>query len=103
MNKKRYLLTGIPGTGKTEVGNFLKNNQNFKHIDFEDSASLIRFVTNPRDFITNELKGDSIVISWGFVPNNDQINLVKYLQSIGFKLIWFDGNREAALRVFIRR
>jgi hypothetical protein len=100
---KRYLITGIPGTGKTEVGNFLKNIHHFKHVDFEDSVSLNRFVADPVDFIKSELQGCDIVISWGFVPVDGQINIVKYLQSIGFKLIWFDGNREAARRAFIKR
>lgn len=100
---KRYLITGIPGTGKTEVGNYLKNVHHFKHVDFEDGLSLSSFATNPEDFITRELQKGDIVISWGFVPVDAQISFVKYLQSIGFKLIWFDGNREAARRAFIKR
>jgi hypothetical protein len=43
-------------------------------------------------------------ITWGFMPN-DQLStsVVLPLRSAGFKLIWFDGNRPAALRQFQKR
>ena len=44
------------------------------------------------------------MVTWGFVPDNPpSVALVLQLKTAGFKLIWFDGNRPAALQAFIRR
>jgi hypothetical protein len=43
-----------------------------------------------------------IVITWGFMPGVDD-DAIRRLQGHGYKLIWFDGNREAARREFIKR
>lgn len=101
MAQKRILLTGIPGTGKTTIGQRLEGSFDFIHYDFEDNQIYAQFHLNPQTFFKDEKK--DIVISWGFVPNEDQISLVKNLKTTGFKLIWFDGNREAARREFNKR
>jgi hypothetical protein len=44
-----------------------------------------------------------VVVTWGFLPDQTQTTLVLQLSSAGFKLIWFDGNRSAALRAFRKR
>jgi hypothetical protein len=41
------------------------------------------------------------VVTWGFVPDNQpSVELVLRFKNSGFKLLWFDGNRQAALRAF---
>lgn len=95
------LITGVPGMGKTTIGNYLREKKGFKHIDFEDSESLKRFATNTEQFIRQELSQDNIVITWGFVPVENQINLVLYLRNIGLKIVWLDGNRLAAFREYL--
>lgn len=101
-NRNLILIVGIPATGKTTVGNFLRDKFNYKHINFEDGVSLNRFVQNPTTYINTELNQGDIVITWGFVPVEEQIKIVKYLESYGFKLIWFDGNRAAAFREYLK-
>lgn len=101
-NRKLILITGIPATGKTKVGNFLRDKFNYKHINFEDGVSLNRFAQNLQTYINTELNQGNIVITWGFVPVDEQIKVVKYLESYGFKLIWFDGNRLAAFREYLK-
>jgi len=105
MSKKRLLITGFPGTGKTTLGNYFKDKYGYKHIDLENAVILNKLLSNPIQFV-NEFIEDTyndIVMSWGFVPNENQINIVILLKTSGFKLIWFDGNRVAAREAFIKR
>lgn len=43
------------------------------------------------------------VISWGFPAQYPDIEIIIELKKRGFKLIWFDGDRNAALNSFIKR
>lgn len=96
------LLTGIPGTGKTAVGNHLQKNYGFTHYDFEDTPTLNLFSQDKIGFITRALTQDKVVISWGFMPYH-QAEHVLEIKRRGFSLVWFDGNRIAAFREFMRR
>lgn len=100
---QKLLITGIPGTGKTTVGTELEKKYDFKHIDLENQDTLSEFIKNPTEFIEKLNKSRSnIVVSWGFVPET-QTDFVVQFKSSGFKLIWFDGNREAAIKMFKKR
>lgn len=99
----RIFITGIPGTGKTTIGNFLRDQFGYKHVNFEDGVSLNEFFQNPDNFIDLELKNDNSVISWGFVPDEVQIETVNYLKrDKGFSLVWFDGDRVSAFREYLK-
>lgn len=110
MPYKLLLITGVPGMGKTTIGEHLQNKYAFLHFDVEliQTWSLPiqkSWFHSPETFIT-ELKklNRDIVITWGFVPNDipTQIRIHSFKNS-GFKLIWLDGNREAAKKAFIKR
>jgi hypothetical protein len=99
------LITGIPGTGKTWYGDIFAENFGFVHYDLEDQQTLNRFAANPAQFIADALGQDrSVVVTWGFVPDNQpSVGAILQLRDSGFKLIWMDGNRPAALREFRKR
>jgi hypothetical protein len=86
----KILITGIPGTGKTTIGDYLRDNHGFIHFDVEKEKKLLDFE-------------DNTVVSWGFQPNAQCIDLVKDLKLKDFKLIWFDGDRDFFRDVFIER
>lgn len=44
-----------------------------------------------------------MVVTWGFLPNEDQIGHVNLFKDKGFDLIWLDGDRNSAFREFIAR
>jgi hypothetical protein len=95
----KLLITGIPGTGKTTFGNFLKDNFDFIHYDFEKILPFMKISQiglNPR-------RKNNLVITWGFVPIEDQIIAVEKIRSDGFQLVWFDGDRVSALKAFADR
>lgn len=101
---RRWLITGIPGTGKTTLGEWLAAHREFVHLDFEDDVLLARVVAGPDAFIRRvESDKRDTVINWGFDPVPYKIEFVLYLKMHQFKLLWFDGNREAAFRAFRRR
>jgi len=101
--RKLILITGIPGTGKTYYEKRFAEKFGFKHFDLENIDVLQRLVTAPSKFVADLLKNEGdIVATWGFVPNDHQIGIVHQFIAKGFKLVWFDGNRPAALREFIK-
>jgi len=102
---KLFLIAGIPATGKTTYGNELAAQFRFAHHDIEHAATINRLLINPMAFI-EELKQHSkhIVATWGFNPEHQaSVSAVLEFKKSGFKMIWLDGNRPAALRKFIRR
>lgn len=104
VHRDLFLITGIPGTGKSTYGNSFAQDFGFVHFDFEGTEILTSFASDPTQFIGNVLqRSENIVITWGFVPITEQIAAVKILEASGFKLFWFDGNRPAALRAFQKR
>jgi hypothetical protein len=66
----------------------------------ENGATLVRFRSDRVAFL-RELS-EPVVITWGFHPVHDTQDIL-FLKEAGFRLVWLDGNRPAALREFIRR
>jgi hypothetical protein len=105
ISRDLFLITGIPGTDKTELADTLARDFGFVHHDLEKQQTLDRLAANPTQFIADTMsqKNDTVV-SWGFNPEHQpSVSVVLQFRAAGFKLIWFDGNRPAALRAFIRR
>ncbi len=100
-----YLLTGIPGTGKTTFGNALANEFGFHHCDLEDTATRNLLDKSPIEFVRKLARQKRhTVVTWGFAPDDEpSVQSVLYFKVNGFKLMWFDGNRPAALRMFLKR
>ncbi len=99
------LITGIPATGKTTVGDYLRDEHGFKHLDFE-SGRLWDYLSNGVMLDEHQIKklktqGRDVVITWGFVPDT-QLAAVRALRDLGFRWIWFDGDREVALREYLK-
>ncbi len=109
---KLLLLTGIPGTGKTDAGRHLARAHGFVHLDAE-AFIISRNVQNRAEWEAawaefrsqaegHHLAGKDVVITWGFIPGQDD-PVVRALQAMGFTMVWFDGDRAAARREFLRR
>lgn len=101
------LITGIPGTGKTEIGKYLKRQNGFHHLDIEVIINSGKYGTNwlgkLEELIAQAKDKDTdLVLTWGFLPAQDH-QRVQYLRTLGFTLVWFDGDKQAARRVFVKR
>jgi len=98
------LITGVPGTGKTWFGDKFAINFGFVHYDLEEQQTLNRLAANPAQFIAEIItRNENVVVTWGFLPDETQSAIVPQFRNSGFKLIWLDGNRPAALREFQKR
>jgi len=99
------LITGIPGTGKTTYGDKFAKELGFLHRDLEDRETLTHFIVDPSQFVRDLLgENRNVVVTWGFGPDDPaSLNLVQLFRDAGFKWIWFDGNRPAAFREFLKR
>lgn len=101
----RLLITGIPGMGKTTIGNHLRDQHHFVHVDMECIDNINKFNDAPEVFINYYINLDTnLVISWGFAPNESEINYINNLfKNKEFDLIWLDGDRDAAYDSFVAR
>ena len=100
---KFLLLTGIPGTGKTEIGNHLAAKFGFVHLDVEDTLPKPNSETILNETIANCInENKDLVITWGFMPVVDDQSIAS-LRAAGAKLVWFDGDRPSARKAFIER
>lgn len=102
MKASHLLITGIPGTGKTTIGDYLQKNYQFIHYNFEIQTTLNQFANEKDGFISKTITQPNVVISWGFMPYGHTEHVVKFMKG-GFDVIWFDGNRIAAFREFMKR
>lgn len=99
METKRLLITGIPGTGKTTVGEYLTK-FGYAHFDVEDIILKSKDATLDVGPILR--RKDNIVLTWGFPPKISTDSVID-VKRYGLKLIWFDGNREQARKRFVQR
>ena len=100
------LITGIPGTGKTTTGKYLEEKHGFTHLDME--KIIPSFGCNYWEFLTNAISkakesDRDVVITWGFMPGTDNDKDILKLKEMGAKMVWFDGNRDAARNAFNKR
>jgi adenylate kinase family enzyme len=110
---KRILIAGVPATGKTTIGNYLRDNSNFRHFDVESEESnpninqlgkLFWGLEVDKFLEQVEENGKNIVITWGFVCDHPHsLNIIKALQEKGFEFIWFYADEPIARFAFLRR
>lgn len=103
------LMSGRPGAGKTEVGNWLARHRGFIHVetdaDWGTWGPLLCGSQSPE--ATAETRdraralGPKVVIEWGFKVG--LLRCVRHLQAAGFEAWWLDGDEEAARQGYMRR
>ena len=108
MKPTLLLLTGIPGVGKTTLGQELAIKHSFKHYDREQfkSWTLIEQVlfkySLPLFTMLATVRFRRIVISWGFSVQNDQ-SAIQKLIDLGYSMVWIDGDRQVAYQNYLIR
>src|SRR3989344_2227227 len=100
---KKILITGIPGTAKTELGNYLHEHYHYEHIDLEKEENIKLLLYKTDSFVEKLRKKDcDVVITWGFQPYW-HTKFVRLLINEGLKFIWLDGDRTLAYDKFMAR
>ncbi len=96
--KKQIIICGIPGMGKTTIGRNLEKLKGYYHLDVEEHIN-----TNHTFPDLNNLPNKT-VLTFGFDPTNPpSLRFISELIGNGCKMIWLDGNRQAARNAFIKR
>jgi len=104
MERNLILIAGIPGTGKTTFGNFLEKNYGYVHVDMEENHNTSEMLNDTDVFIKKYFSGNkNVVVTWGFSPDQETIDIVNKLRTFGFKIFWFDGNRDSAHKATMNR
>ena len=98
---RRILITGVPGSCKTTTGEFLAAHFGFVHVDLEAPPHLrgdvlVQFLAELDQCHRN------IVVTWGFVPGFHDGDIAA-IRGLGYRLYWFDGDREASKRLYLER
>ena len=100
MTQRLLLVMGIPGTGKTSIGEYLEAVYGFLHVNREVHQPR-EFSDDPAGFLANSKK--DIVATWGFRPKEQEdIQGVQQLLTLGFRGVWLDGYRPWALKYFLQ-
>lgn len=104
MPRNLILIAGIPGTGKTTMGDLLADRYGYKHINMEEDHRTSTILENFDDFCEKNLeKPENLVLTWGFSPDKETIDVVNKLRERGFRVFWFDGDRKVARQATMRR
>lgn len=111
-------ICGIPASGKSSFGNFLKDKHGYYYIDMEHSPwpdeeihktwdLIFRQLGNQDricDFLDNlKVKGNKTVLDLGFVPNDTYFRIIGSLKKFGCKVIWFNCPYDIAKKRFLNR
>jgi len=110
MHKTQLFVSGIPGCGKSTFGRWLTQEKQFTHVDMEHDdldkygfrSSWNTFVdgTDGASFVSAiQTHPSSVVLDWGFPPNC--VHIVQRLKHVGFKMVWFEGDRLSARHHFV--
>ena len=94
------LISGVPGAGKTTVGDHLRDQHGFHHFDVEREVGTGRrpHQFRKRLFLRRAARSPGrVVVTWGFMPGEDDAE-VEWLLDAGAALVWLDGDRAAAER-----
>ena len=108
---QNLLISGIPASGKTSFGDWLRDSRGYLHVDL-DLADCLKITGLPpfwsekeriADLDTSRLRefvrhlktlGKPAVLTWGF--NTDLIDFVRELTGFGVTAWWFEADRLAA-------
>ena len=111
-------ICGIPASGKSSFGEFLRDVYGYFYIDMEHSPWADETIHDIWDFIFSDLgnedrvndfikvlgtKGDKIVLDLGFVPNDIYFWIVSSLKKFGCRIIWFNCSYDVAKKRFTNR
>ncbi len=108
------LLSGIPGTGKSTYGRWLAQRHGVLHLDIENGdlerhnlaqawgASVVAPAASPQPIVDALRRlNRHVAFDWGYPPV--WLPFVMAMHRAGVTTWWFDGDRAAARRRFLKR
>jgi len=103
----KIIISGVPCCGKTHFGDWLRDNHGFTHANLEGRKVDATFIRPPSisldlpDWLAS--LASNVVVTWGFPPNPQCIDIIKRFQATGFTAWWFDADHTVARSRYIIR
>jgi hypothetical protein len=110
---KIIFISGVPATGKSYFGTWLKEEKNFLHFDVEKDTNLEKynlkkywdncFKTNQTQTFVKKLQKlqKSVVLNWGFPTC--YLYFAQDIKTRGVQIWWFDAEHSIARNAFLKR
>jgi adenylate kinase family enzyme len=100
----KILISGLPGGGKTKLGDTLAAEHGYFHADMEADnwALTAKAHTDLEAFLRAFPDDRDVVVTWGFQPLAS-LQVVQVLVRRGFTPVWLDGNRAHFFASFMQR
>lgn len=107
------LIAGIPATGKSHFGRWLRREHGYVHVDIDEISRLQNLGLAPAlkaclqasngAALVSALRalGTHVVLDWGFPP--ERLDVVREMKREGVEIWWFDGDRAEARKQFVAR
>jgi adenylate kinase family enzyme len=92
MNRRSFLISGIPAAGKSTFARRFAQENGYEHIDVDSYG---------KPLPVERIARGEVVIDWGFPP--ESAPAVAQIQSLGARLIWFSAQRSLARAKFVAR
>jgi len=103
----KIIISGVPCSGKTRFGDWLRDVCGYAHINLEDESLYVQQVIGP-----SLLKGfpcwlssttQKVVVTWGFPPNDGCYRVIRAFEDSGFTPWWFDSDFQLARARYVAR
>jgi hypothetical protein len=102
----KWIISGVPCSGKTYFGDWLRDERGFAHINLEPRPA--PFPVAP-PLLLPDLPGwlatvaGDVVVTWGFRPHEPAFDLITRFCDAGFTPWWFDADLAVARRCYAAR
>jgi hypothetical protein len=91
----KLLIAGVPGSGKTRLGDYLKDNHQYFHIDLETPEGIQQFYS--RGNMPNT------VVTWGYPPIPEAYQTISACLTAGFVLVWLQSSDFSSNEIYTKR
>jgi hypothetical protein len=103
----KLVISGVPCSGKTRFGDWLRDEKGFTHVDLEPRQITTGTVTPPQitPALVRWLATLSVktVVTWGFAPSPESFEVLRLFHAAGFTPWWFEGDHEISRRCYVER
>jgi hypothetical protein len=102
----KLIISGVPCTGKTHFGDWLRDELQFVHHDLgrKDKEPIHFRVSRVLDAVRNRAEsGRDAVVTWGFMPEEVYFQVVREFWSLGYVPWWFDADPVVARMKYAER
>jgi hypothetical protein len=102
----KLIISGVPCSGKTYFGDWLRDERAFAHANLEGRTAPVTIappnLSADLPVWLGSLAGDAVV-TWGFRPHRGAFEMIARFQDAGFTPWWFHANPAVARARYIAR